>query len=203
MKSSTLFNIPSWFVVLRHNAQRIPVMGGYDRYQGQVNPFITKKFFHFFSNNQVIWDPFAGIGKSFTIDIGLEKGLCVLAQDIGATDNRVRRVNSMTNGPGQRINGIIFHPPYYGTGVFTNDKNDIGLFQLPEDYISGLRKVVELGLEKLEEGYVCVVGSSYLLRGKRVYLDWWLTALFMEYGLQVVEMWSSEPDIGVILRRQK
>jgi len=203
MKSTILSEIPSWFLVLQHNARKIPVTSGYNRYQGQVNPLITSEFFRFFSDNQVIWEPFAGTGNVLTIDMGLEKGLCVLAQDIGATDSRVKCVDSMVCGPDKMIDGIVFHPPYYGTGVFTENSNDIGLCQTPEDYMDGLRKVVELGLGKLDEGYVCVVGSSYLSRGKRVYLDWWLTVLFMEYGLQVMEMWASEPDIAVILRSKR
>jgi hypothetical protein len=197
MKSVILSEIPSWFRVYRHKARTIPYKDCC-RLKGKVNPYTTTCFFDNFSNNEVIWDPFAGDGIS--IDLGLEKGLRVLAQDIVTDDDRVLRLDSTKFGPKEKIDGILFHPPYYGTGVFSLEASEIGSFS-KDDYLKALMKVVELGVSQLESGYVLAVGSSYLSKGKKIDLDWWLASLFLLFGFKVVELWSSVPDIGVLLRR--
>jgi hypothetical protein len=52
----------------------------------------------------------------------------------------------------------------------------------------------------MKRGYACVVGRNYRHGGKNIPLDWWFVKLFLAAGFEIEEMYSSIPDMAVIMR---
>jgi len=199
-----LYDVPSWFRVFRHNAERITEVEDSGWRNGEVNLQLTTEFFdRYFSKGQVIWEPFGGTGNVRSIDIGLARGIQMITQDISPSDPRVRKADSTEVGPNELVDGIVFHPPYFGSSPFSADGHDLSCLESADEYLTSLCKVANLGVDCLNNGgIICSVGRSYMYRGCRVNLDWWLASLFIGLGFDVDCLWSSIPDMAVILRRR-
>ena len=110
--------------------------------------------------------------------------------------------DSMVTGPDQTIGGMLFHPPYFASSV-TDDKRDVAKLRDSDKYIRNLQAVATRADARMaHNGIVCAVGRDYRIQGKRIRLDKWLLEMFQSRGYTLEDVWSSEPDVVLILRRK-
>lgn len=196
---------PGWFTVMKRSAVKLPDGGDFNFRRGEFNPEIVRHFVgRYVLHGGVLWEPFAGVSKQVrSLDICDAAGVRLIAYDLSPIDPRVEKYDSTMCGPPEDIDGVIFHPPYYGSAAFSEDERDVAHSTDIEDYRERMRETVELADRAMRSAAVaCVVGSAYRLGGELLKVSWLFCELFIDCGFEVVEMLSSVPDVAVVLRRE-
>lgn len=196
------------YIMARRNAIALRDEGGYDLAACQMNPVIFDAFVDGLLDakiSPVIWEPFAGTTKkSKFMDFAEKRRIKLLSQTLNPIDGRISAGDSTVTGPGQAINGMLFHPPYYASASLSSDMRDVARAGSKEDYLLRLRAVVEQAETWLASGgLVCAVVRDYRIKGERIRLDLWMLELFEPKGYSLMEVWTSEPDVVLIFRRGK
>lgn len=192
------------YLDMRRSATILRDEGDYNLAACEMNPVIFEEFVGIVLESQlppVIWEPFAGhMPRSRNYDFADEVGITLLAQTLNPKDSRIKAADSMVTGPDRAIGGVLFHPPYFGAS--TSDKRDVANAVAQERYMRNLQAVATRADTRMaRNGLACVVGRDYRARGMRVRLDKWLLEMFEDRRYVLEDVWSSEPDIVLILRR--
>jgi len=198
-------DLRSRYLQLRHVATILRDEGGYDLGAGECNPVIFQEFVgELLDRNSppYIWEPFAGhTGQSNTIGYCLSiGGIYMMSQDIHPSDSRVMTGDSTREGPPMRPYGMFFHPPYFGSSVFSEETGEMSLIDDLAKYMRLLTKTITLA-NLHEGGLVCAVCRSYRHQGKIIDLPMMFLEIFSECDYDLVEIWSSEPDLVLIMRK--
>lgn len=196
------------YITERRYAKIIEDNGGYDRGDGEMNPAI---FSYFLGDvllrsleSSDIWEPFAGhTKKSTNMDLCEKLGVNLIAYDLDPIDDRVKRKDSTVCGPGVPIGGVLFHPPYFGASAMSNEDGEVSLRIDRDSYCHAIAKTIVLSMESLVSGgLACVVCRDYRHKGMQITLSEWMCSLFIDrFGFELVEVWSSQPDVILILER--
>jgi hypothetical protein len=194
------------YMNLRRNAKVVRDEGGYRLDMGEANHVIFEDFVGELLERfpePVIWEPFAGhTGRCKSCDFCEDIGVKLIAYDLNPTDFRVEQRDSTKYGPDERIQGVLFHPPYFGTSPMTNKLSDLSNAFGVKDYVEMLSKTISFIKEGMVMGgLVAAIGRDYRTGGERVRLDHWFLEIFTHYGFTLVEVWTSEPDVVLIFER--
>ena len=197
------------YVLLKVNGMVLKDEGGYDHLRGEMNPAIFEEFVGLVLDRDVtptIWEPFAGhTGPSRTQDFASEiEGLKVVSFDLEPCDPRVRKADSTKEGPGRFVGGVLFHPPYYGSAPLSAAPGEISSMEAEAAYRDALGRTVGFAATFLEPGgLVCAVGRDYRHGGRRVRLDLLYVEIFEKAGMELSEVWQSEPDVALVFQLEK
>ena len=159
------------YIHLKTIAKVMSDVGNYRHDVGEMNPYIMLRFFDILRNKEkkpVVWEPFAGTSfegsskVSIAYNVAEDVGVKLISYGLCPEDNRVQVCNSVEEGPKTTINGMLFHPPYFGTCEMSKDKNDISCIDNKVGYMDKLSKVVDNGIDcMVDNGLVCAVGRDY------------------------------------------
>jgi hypothetical protein len=184
---------------LRHNAEVLPDNGGYDLSSGEMNPAIYQRFSELLADEEVVsaWETFANPdGRTFKCF--KEAGINLFATSLKSDSPAVTEVDATSYIPQFVYEGVLFHPPYFGTKPFTNDPREMSLITDEDEWRDALQSAVDIVKGRLvSKGIVCAVGRRYRHGGKEIRLDEWLVSAF---EMIPTEVWISEPDVAIILR---
>ena len=172
----------------------------YDRLKGEFNPSIVTHFLNNYSKpGKVLYDPFAGTQAKFTAMACKVSDVEFVGHDLNPSCEEVELKDSIAEAPRLEPNYMIFHPPYFGGGAFSEDVRDVARIGTSDNYVNALKNCVKRSGHNLET--VCVVGRSYLSSGTRVELDWLFVNMFQVFGYSTVEILNSVPDIIIIMKK--
>lgn len=193
------------YLQLRHVATILRDEGGYELSRGECNPVIFQEFIgELFDRDfpPYIWEPFAGhTGTSKNIAYCLSIGnIYMMAQDIVPSDMRVMTGDSTKEGPPNRPYGMFFHPPYFGSAGFSFEAGELANINDMAKYLRLLSKTIALA-NLHEGGIACVVCRSYRYDGKLIDLPLSFLEIFSECDYDLINVWSSEPDVVLIMRK--
>lgn len=188
----------------RRNADRLDDHGDYNLALGQMNPQIYREFFCYVGDGETqtsVWEPFSGPdGRGF--DCTDDTGVALEAHSMRSNHGYVREVDSTKEGPPSwacPLDGVILHPPYYGSGPMSDCPNDMSWVIDIDEYRAKLASVASIILENIsKEGIVCAVGRRYRYAGKEIKLDEWFVEAFCG-PMRVQEVWISEPDVVILM----
>ncbi len=173
----------------------------HDRLKGEFNPSIVTHFLNNYSKpGTVLYDPFAGTQAKFTAMACKVNDVEFIGHDLNPSYEEVELKDSISEAPRSEPNYMIFHPPYFGGGAFSEDVRDVARIGTTDNYVNALKNCVKRSGNKLE--IICVVGRSYLSKGVQVELDWLFVNMFQVFGYRTVEILSSVPDIIIIMKRE-
>lgn len=194
------------YMSMRREAKVIRDEGDYRLNMGEANPVIFEEFLGEVLDRfpePIIFEPFAGhTGRSKSMDFAQEIGVKLIAFDLDPSDFRVEQADSTKRGPDERIHGMIFHPPYYGTAAFTTNSSDLSNAISKTEYDEMLTKSIGLAHQRmLMGGLVAAIGRDYRHSGERIRLDQWMLEAFEKAGFKLIDVWFSEPDIVLILEK--
>jgi len=185
---------------LRHGAVVLPDNGGYNLAAGEMNPMIVMKFADKLTSHgaQAVFEPFANPnGKS--VSLFEEVGIYLWGHSLESDHPRIGEADSTIDEPVGEFEGVLFHPPYFGSQPFTNDPRDLSRMRDVDEWLVAMESAAEIAVEHLvQDGVVCAVGRRYRHGGKEIRLDEWIVTAFS--GLTPIEVWMSEPDVAIILR---
>jgi len=183
---------------LRKTARKVPDEGGYNLASGEMNPMIWRWLGLGLRPQQRVWEPFANPdGRTFKLAEELNLELVSMSLTKGHPGVMVADA-TCTDPPGM-FDGVLFHPPYFGSRPFTDDSRDLSNALSELDWKVGIKCVsMEICKRLNPRGVVCAVGRRYRHGGKEIKLDEWLLKTFDR--LTPIEVWSSEPDVAIILR---
>lgn len=188
---------------LRHKAMVLKDDGDYDLGSGEMNPAIFEEFIGLLFDSDllpVVWEPFAANPR--TLEIADESEIELLAQSLEPKHPRILQADSTKQGPGKKIGGVLFHPPYLGTAPLSSHKDDMSLLVTLNRYTNALQKVVSfVNMRLVSGGLVCAVGRDYRYQGISISIPGVYLDLFCERGYSLEAVWSSEPDVITIFRR--
>ena len=198
-------DLKSKYLQLRHVSTILRDEGGYELGSGECNPVIFQEFIGEVLDLDFppyIWEPFAGhSGQNTNMDYCLGiGGIFLMAQDIRPSDPRVMTGDSTKEGPPNRPYGMFFHPPYFGAPCFSDSEGEISLIDDMAKYMRLLSKTITLA-NLHEGGLACAVCRAYRHGGKIVDLPMMFLEIFAESDYDLVGVWSSEPDIALIMRK--
>lgn len=195
------------YIRLKTSAKIMPDVGNYNITAGEMNPFIIERFFSLLGKKLVVWEPFAGTSfngsskVSVTHNMAEDIGIRLISYGLCPQDDRIEVYNSVEEGPKTTINGMLFHPPYFGSSEMSGDVCDVSSIDNETGYKDKLSKVIDNGIDCMaENSLVCAVGRDYRYGGKRVRLDLWYLELFEKKGFVLEEVWISSPDIVLLFR---
>jgi len=180
--------------------------GNYEISRGESNPaifeYLVEELIERFPN-PVIWEPFAGHnGKSKTCDFCEDICVDLIAYDIEPVDIRVEQRDSTSVGPSEKIEGAFFHPPYYGAFTMSTKENELSVIHDDGDYWLELGKTIKLAYDSMVVGgLVAAIGRDYRFNGKRIRFDHLILENFSKFGFNLVDVWSSQPDVVQIFER--
>ena len=187
----------------RRKAVAIPDKGGYDINSGQMNPEIYRKFAGLIAGTRLrnVYEPFAGPdGSSFQHFDAV--GVSLYAHSLVCNHPRLVEADSTTTIPDYDylFSGVMFHPPYFGSALLSDDDREISLISDEDEWVLEIEGVAAICMDiMLRDGFVCAVGRRYRHGGKEIKLDEWLaTKIF--HGMKVHEVWTSIPDIAIIMK---
>jgi hypothetical protein len=198
------------YIHLKTSARVMPDVGNYKIEAGEMNPFVIERFFNQFKGRvifPVVWEPFAGTsfkGSSkvnVAYNVANDIGVKLISYGLCPQDDRIEVCNSVNEGPKTTINGMLFHPPYFGSPEMSRDLDDLSFMSCNNEvgYKDKLSKVIDNGVDCMaDNGVVCAVGRDYRYNGKRVRLDLWYLELFEKKGFTLNEVWFSPPDIVLL-----
>ena len=194
------------YLELRHNAMVLRDIGGYSLDRGEMNPAIFEEFLGEVVDSDVvpvIWEPFAGhTGRSRMQDFAEEAEVRLISYDLEPSDPRVIKADSTKEGPGTSLGGVLFHPPYFGSALFSGNQADLSVIKSMDDYVIALQKIVDfVKVHLVKDGLVCAVGRDYRCSGERVSLASAYLEMFGSAGMALSSVWSSEPDMILIFRK--
>jgi hypothetical protein len=191
---------------LRRDAKRLEDFGDYKIDLGQMNPEIYRHFSLLLESRGAkrVWEQFANPhGRAFHYFPEME----VIATNIEPVHSGVVKMNTIEMCPDGEFQGIIFHPPYFGTKPFTDNINELSLENDFDEWCEKISMAADMAVECLsDDGLVCAVGRRYRFNGKEIRLDELLVEAFCGNGLggrpmEPQEVWFSEPDIVIIFKR--
>ena len=195
------------YIALRTKAMVLHNPGGFDINRAESNPVFFEEFIgDVFENDglpSVIWEPFAGhTGKSKNQDFAELIGFKLVSFDLVPCDSRVKKLDSTVTGPDEKVGGVFFHPPYFGTAPLSEDERDLSLIADWDAYVAALRKTVLIAsLMIVDGGLVCAVGRDYRHGGARIRLDLEYLKLFEANSFVIHSVLESEPDVAMIFRK--
>ena len=194
------------YLELRHNAMVLRDIGGYDLDRGEMNPAIFEEFLGEVVDSDVlpvIWEPFAGhTGRSRAQDFAEEAEVKLISHDLEPSDERVIQADSTKQSPEVSLGGILFHPPYFGSRLLSENEADLSAIKSLEDYSKSLQKTVDfVKVPLVKDGLVCAVGRDYRHNGMRVSLANMYLEMFGKAGMSLFRVWLSEPDVVLIFRK--
>jgi hypothetical protein len=184
----------------------------YNLAAGEMNPAIFERFIGIVKKpnpSPVIWEPFAGTScngsnqRSTAQDMAEKEGIRLISYGLAPRDSRIVKADSALMGPNTKLDGALFHPPYYGSSPMSADMSDLSRTGDFSDY----RMVVDIVAWRIAEamnknGSVCAVGRDYRHNGERVRLDLMYLEIFGRAGFELNEVWQSPPDIVLIFGRK-
>ena len=186
---------------MRHKASVLPDNGDYDLNRYQANPEIYRAFACFLRARKgfcALWEPF-GNPNGISIDILSEFGLHLVVYSLQSNHRDVIVANACEQFPEFMVDGIIFHPPYYGSSLQSDSEHDVSRANSFQDWKSNINDVVENCHSVLRKnGYCCVIGRRYRYQGQLVDIA---DALIDLFQLEIENVWISTPDVCVILRK--
>jgi len=197
---------PPWYREAKHKAPRLCENQTYP-YNFRMGEFCPGSLDRFLkrhaASGSTLWEPFAGhTSLNQTIDICAGFGVRLVAHDISPIDERVVQADSTRVGPGLPINGVIFHPPYYGAGcVFSDQEGELSSEEDLDSYLAAINRCIDRVDEVMEEGYIYLVARTYPVKGKSFSLDWVLTNEFLSRGYEFEEALCDTPDWIVYLSK--
>lgn len=196
--------IPFWYVKKVKDASILADEGGYNLYQGEMNPKILDAFLEKFSSSKVLWEPFAGHTRpNWTIERCSQYGHCLVAYDIHPCDSRVIQADSTCTGPPEQVDGVLFHPPYFTTDPMSGYPNEIATCPTLLTYLRALDSAVQVTSDFLKVGgIVCLVGRSIHLFSEWINVDWYMTDIFLKRKFWLSSIIKSTPDVVVFLEKQ-
>lgn len=195
------------YIALRTKSLVLRDVGGYSLHRAEANPAIFEEFVGVVLENDalpaVIWEPFAGhTGRSKTQDFAAGISLKLVSFDLTPSDERVVKADSTVTGPGEKVGGVFFHPPYFGTAPLSHDERDLSLIASWAEYTEALRKTVQIAsLMTVDGGLVCAIGRDYRHGGERIRLDLEYLRLFEADSFRIHTVMESEPDVAMIFRK--
>lgn len=186
---------------LRHGAERIPDAGGYDLSAGEMNPEIWRRFASLLAREgaERAWEPFANPdGRTF--EAFREVGVELVAASLASEHPDIEECDSTTEEPRGDFGGVLFHPPYFGSKPFTLDPRDMSQTRDEDEWLVMMESAADIAVEHMAPGgVVCAVGRRYRHGGREIRLDEWLVMAFCG-PLWPACVWSSEPDVAIIMR---
>jgi hypothetical protein len=185
---------------LRHRAEVLSDVGDYNLASAEMNPVIATRFAELLSDEaaKFVWEPFANPdGRTFPVFA--EIGVKHIAHSLSEGHPDIIYADSSIDGPECEVDGVLFHPPYFGSKPLSDDERDLSAAADEDEWLVLMESAAEIAMESLTpEGAVCAIGRRYRYDGKEIRLDEWLIMAFN--GLTPVEVWSSEPDVAIVLR---
>lgn len=184
---------------LRRGARKVIDEGGYDLSLGEMNPMIWRWFGMKLRPRQRVWEPFANPdGRNF--QMADELMLDLVSTSLVEGHPRIAVGDSTIDEPEGMFDGVLFHPPYFGTRPFTDDPRDLSNTLSELDWKVGVECVIDVIFEKLNPGgMVCAVGRRYRHGGKEIKMDEWLIHRFGR-RMSCIDVWLSQPDVVMIFR---
>ena len=173
----------------------------WNKYAGNYNPVINDWIVENFNlRNSNVYIPFCGLTHGSRYACFKLNYVCssLIAHDLEETDY-CDNVNSIKKSPKKKADFVVFHPPYYGSAIFTESVDALELDDSFESYISKLKECVS-NFEK-EDQTVCVVARSYEHHGNNYDLDYELTKIFIDKGYNVFKVAKTKEDNVIILRK--
>lgn len=195
------------YMKLRREAKKLGDSGDYILSNGEMNPEIYRQFSLLLEekNAKRVWEQFANPnGRAFHFFPEME----VIATNIQPIHSDVIKMNTLEECPDGTFEGIIFHPPYFGSKAFTDDEKELSQINDLDEWLFQISNAADMAIECLsEDGLVCIIGRQYRCNGKMIKLEELLIESFCGNGLggrpmELVEVWLSEPDIVIILKRR-
>jgi hypothetical protein len=186
----------------------IPDNGGYDLYNGQMNPEIYKRFSLLLRERgeSFAFEPYASSsGSSFQyFDANC---ISLYAYSLNPQNDKLIKADAtkdvLCKPENVKVGGLIFHPPYYGSSPFSNHADEISNVTDVNDWLYKIKISANLAISSLySDSLVCVVGRFYRYNNKQIRLDEWFVDIFSE-KLTIKEVWSSIPDIAIIMEFKK
>jgi hypothetical protein len=196
----------SAYMSRRRDAKVVRDEGGYRLDMGEANPVVFEDFLGDILDRfpqPVIFEPFAGhTGRSKSIDFAEDIGVKMIAYDLDPSDFRVEKRDSTNEGPDERIHGMLFHPPYYGTAAMTKNNSDLSNAVTKSEYDEMLSKSIGLAYNGMVMGgLVAAICRDYRYAGERVRLDHLMLSEFEKVGFKLIDVWLSEPDVILIMEK--
>lgn len=204
----------SWdkFVELRSGAIRVDLGEGYCLANGEMNPSIFIRMLNVVKQRglvQEIWEQFAS-PESAARFRRLTFGSTVKLQSWGMTGDThdawgyyVRDSTMEWPMPSYPcgMGAVLMHPPYFGSSVMSENSVDLSALKDKEEYKRRLWAAFRMASKVLQVGgLVCAVGRRYRFGGEEVELDRWMLELAEAVGFEIEEVWSSCPDVVLVLR---
>jgi hypothetical protein len=194
------------YMSLRRNARVVRDEEGYRLDKGEANYVIFEDFIGELLElfpAPVTWEPFAGhTGRCKSCDFCDDIGTKHIAYDLAPVDFRVSQDDSTLTGPGERIHGMLFHPPYFGSATMSPQRADLSTARSANQYITMLSKTIKLAHgDMVMGGLVAAICRDYRHNGDRIRLDQWVLGAFERIGFKLTSVWSSEPDVILIFER--
>lgn len=194
------------YLTARRGAKILRDGGGYALERGEMNPVIFEDFVEEVLDRNippVIWEPFAGhTGRSKSMDLCVDVGVDLIACDLEPSDPRIIRRDSTMAGPGRQIGAMLFHPPYFGSTLMSGEDGELSGMD-ESAYCAALARTIGFAwVAMATRGLVCAVCRDYRYGGERIRLDRWFLSLFVErFSFRLVEVWTSEPDIVLVMEK--
>lgn len=193
------------YIQLKSSAVVVPDTGNYKIDAGEMNPFIVERFFSLLGKKPVVWEPFAGTSFDGSSNISMahnianDTGVRLISYGLCPQDDRIEVCDSVLQGPMVTIDGMLFHPPYFGSSEMSEHEDDLSSIDNEAEYKDKLGKVIDNGIDRMaENSLVCAVGRDYRHKGKRIRLDLWYLELFEKKGFTLRNVWISSPDIVLL-----
>ena len=200
------------YIALRNRAGSLPDLGDYRIGAAEMNPAIFERFVEEMKNAGllgVIWEPFAGtsypesLANSYAQDSAKRNGVELISYGLAPRDSRIQIRDSTTEGPGKKIGGMLFHPPYPGSMPLSSHPCELSRKEnwSWEWYAESLGKTIRLAKDSMiPGGLVCVVGRDYSVQGDTIRLSYYYLNLFEKEGFVLQKVWLSSPDVVQIYK---
>lgn len=132
---------------------------------------------------EVVWDCFAGSGT--TIDVAEALGRVCIANDVNPQRSDIVQADSTTYDPGQNVQLIILHPPYYNIIPYDGDERLSGAKSV-DAFLDGFDAVVDNVTRRLDKDrmLVLVCGNIYL-DSEELTLGVWCKDIIRAYGFRL------------------
>ena len=200
------------YIALRNRAGSLPDLGDYHSRAAEMNPAIFERFIKEMKDTGllgVVWEPFAGtsyshsLANSYAQDSAKRNDIELISHGLAPRDSRIRAKDSTIEGPGKRIGGMLFHPPYPGSMPLSGHLCELSRKEnwSWEWYTESLRKTIRLAKDSMiPGGLVCAVGSDYSVYSERIRLGHLYLSLFESEGFILWKVWLSLPDVVQIYK---
>ncbi len=179
----------------------LPDDGGYDLSSGEMNPAIYERFACDLeaAGFKTAWEPFS-MAKSNGYPYFRRYGIKLIAYSMKWGEH-VIVMDSTVFGPGEVVGGVIFHPPYYGSALLSDDPRDLSAIRDLDTYEKAVGRAAELARQWISrDGLVAAVSRVYRYGGRQIRLDRLMRRLF-DKDMMLQATWISTPDVVQVFRR--